>query len=228
MRKSQSFAHSWENNFPNYAQKKGLLLKDRPGGGFRHAARPISAVARAALGQRKRALPWPRVQRSLAQRPPARVPAPPCPPFGCLRSIRPGIGRAVAIAGNVAGVPAPLRPLVTKRREGRGRRRGLVPRSTARGVPAASRPAMGPAPMPLWGKRRPQRRGPPAAAPPPLPPWALVRALPRRPSRPSQELARLRACDNCRPLRLHAIAPTGSYLSTARLAPSGRHLLPPV
>lgn len=51
---------------------------------------------------------------------------------------------------------------------------------------------------PQAGKRRPQRRGSPAAAPPPLPPWALMRAPCGRPSRPSQVLARLRACDNCR------------------------------
>ena len=201
MRKSQSFAHSWENNFPNYAQKKGLLLKDRPGGGFRHAARPISAVARAAIGQRKRALPWPRVQRSLAQRPPARVPAPPCPPFGCLCSIWRGIGRAWP---SPATSPAFPRPCVRWSPNGEGEGEGVAASCPAR-RPAASRlrraPPMGAAPMPLWGKRRPQRRGPPAAAPPPLPPWALVRAPCGRPSRPSQVLARLRACDNCRPVR---------------------------
>ena len=54
---------------------------------------------------------------------------------------------------------------------------------------------------PPAGKRRPQRRGPPAAAPPPLPPWASGSAPCGRPSRPSQVLARLRACDNCRPVR---------------------------
>ena len=93
--------------------------------------------------------------------------------------------------------PAPSRPPSF----GGGWRRICPPRSAARGVPAASRPAMGPAPMPLWGKRRPQRRGPPAAAPPPLPPWASGSAPCGRPSRPSQVLARLRACDNCRPVR---------------------------
>ena len=108
-----------------------------------------------------------------------------CPP------IRLSVSRVAASGGELAAPwpsCAPLRPVRARgvprpaRRE--GRRPGCVPRSTARGVPAASRPAMGPAPMPLWGKRRPQRRGPPAAAPPPLPPWALVRALPAaRPAR---------------------------------------------
>ena len=113
----------------------------------------------------------------------------------------------------------------------------------ARGKGKASRPR-----APLDGPRRPgcvaPRHGagsnaPLGQAPPPTAGSACGRAAatpavglgaraPCRPSRPSQVLARLRACDNCRPLRLHAIAPTGSYLSTARLAPSGRHLLPPL
>ena len=74
----------------------------------------------------------------------------------------------------------------------------IPPRPTR---PAASRRRLGPpmvaAPMPLRGKRRPQRR----AAPPPLPPWAAACVLPvaTRPAR--WVLARLRACDKCRPVR---------------------------
>lgn len=175
----------------------------------------------------------------------ARAPLAPRPAFARVAAPRPRSSASVpalrlsvlyqagnwprlAIAGNVAGVPAPLRPLVTKRREGRGRRRGLVPRSTARGVPAASRPAHGGGSNAPLGQAPPPTAGSACGRAAATPAVGLGARAPCRPSRPSQVLARLRACDYCRPLRLHAIAPTGSYLSAARPSPSGRHLLPPV
>lgn len=187
------------------SQKKGLLLKDRPGGGFRHAARPISAVARAAIGQRKRALPWPRVQRSLAQRPPARVPAPPCPPFGCLCSIWRGIGRAWP---SPATSPAFPRPCVRWSPNGEGEGEGVAASCPAR-RPAASRLRR----APPWGRLQ-CPFGASAA------PNGGVRLRPRRRhSRRGPWCAR----------SLPPVPPvTGSYLSAARPSPSGRHLLPPV
>ena len=121
--------------------------------------------------------------------------------------------------------PRPWR--TPSRTQGREAARLRTPPDAARGVPAASRPAHGggsnarkrasAAPnggVRLRPRRRHSRRGPLSLAPC------------GRPSRPYQVLARLWACGICRPLRLHAIAPAGRYLSAARLARSGRHLLP--
>lgn len=189
----------------------------------------IGAGGRGALSVPCGALRAPRVRRNFA---------PPCPQSvaACVPPIRLPVSRA-SPCGRPLAAPWPSPALSpTASRSGvagnqTGNGEGVVSARPARRGPrrpggGAPRP-WGRLQCPQAGKRRPQRRGPPAAAPPPLPPWALVRALPRRPSRPSQVLARLRACDNCRPLRLHAIAPTGNYLFAARPSPSGRHLLPP-
>lgn len=184
------------------SQKKRLLRKDRPVGGIRHAARPISAVARAAIGQQKRALPWPRVQRSSAS------------------GLPPASSRSIA---HPFGPPSPAqRPA-----GGHWSRRGHRPHSRRRPRAPASlvtKRATGKAaylPAPLGGPRRPGCGAPlhggapmPAGgqAPPPTSGFACGRAaatpavgLGARALWPPVPLhlvlARLRACDNCRPVR---------------------------
>lgn len=183
--------------------KKWLLRKDMPGGGIWHAAGHISAGGAQPIKAAEARRPWARVRLSYAPRLPARAQSFRCPPISSLPPPRRPPAVSWSRRSHRARRCCPPAPAAApSRTQGRETARQRTPPDAARGVPAASRPAHGGGSNARCaGKRRPQRRGPPAAAPPPLPPWAAGCVVYPAAVPPHQVLARLRACDNCRPVR---------------------------